>query len=380
MTLLLSLLLEACQAGEARKEGKQVIREWLVSAESKETANATELRSRYGQLASYIRNGYTAYTIRYNTTGLDGSVLVASGAIFVPDIQQAVPLMNYNHGTYFPSQEQEAPSYIGYGYEVMMGKLFASAGYLVVMPDYIGYGSTKDKPHPYGAYHEIGGSVIDMLRAVKEFVEKKEIRLSGKNFYCGWSEGAAVSLATVKLLENSHPGEFTPTTSVLNAGPYFSSGFVHHVLDATRPLKYMKTYAWILQSYNAVYNIGRPLSYYFREPAAGALKEGPGAYIPQEPHKLLTEEFRNNYRSGKDTALRNAFLRNDLWNWEPSSKVVFCHGDRDDYVPLFNSEKAYHTMKAKGADVELKVFKGQDHSSGVLQFVREAFENFEAAK
>jgi predicted esterase len=45
-------------------------------------------------------------------------------------------------------------------------------------------------------------------------------------------------------------------------------------------------------------------------------------------------------------------------------------------VPLFNSEKAYTAMKAKGADVQLNVFKGHTHTSGVYNFVQQAFATF----
>ena len=351
-----------------------------MSAEAKDKVGVDELKQTYGQFSAFIRNGYTAYRVTYHTTNTDGKDVVASGAIFVPDTKAALPVLNYNHGTYFPSHEREAPSYLGYSYEVIMGKLFSGAGYLVVMPDYIGYGATKKETHPYGAYHEISGSVIDMLRAVNEFCTKNKIALSGKNFFSGWSEGAAVAMATVKSLEENHKGEFTPTATVLNAGPYYSSQFVHHILDADHSLTYMNTYVWILQSYNRLYNINKPLSYYFNEPAATDLKDGPETYISRDPQKLFTETFRNNYKTGKDTALQNALERNDLWNWKPESKIVFCHGDRDDYVPIFNSEKAYSAMKAKGADVSLQVFRGQNHSSGVFNFIREAFTNFEKAR
>lgn len=379
MAIVLTLTSLTCHPKE--KGNKPIIKkDRLVSAEVKDKISDAELKQAYGQLAAYIKNGYTAYRITYNTTNTDGKEIVASGAIFVPDTNTALPLFNYNHGTYFPSQEKEAPSYFGYSYELLMGKLFAGAGYLVVMPDYLGYGATKNIAHPYGAYHEIAGSVIDMLYAVKEFCRKYEITLSGKSFFSGWSEGAAVAVATVKSLEADHKGEFLPTATVVNAGPYYSSGFVHHVLDARQPLTHMNTYVWILQSYNALYNINRPLSYYFNEPAATHLQNGPETTISRYPQQLFTQTFISNYKNGKDTALQNALLRNDLWNWKPGSKIVFCHGDKDDYVPLFNSEKAYSTMKAKGADVILQVFKGQNHSSGVLNFVRVAFNYFEKAR
>lgn len=372
--ILLNVLAQGYSQTE--KEMNQMKKQYLVSAEARSTTTAGELKQNYGQLSVFIKNGYTAYRITYNTTNTDGKPVVASGAVVIPDIKGALPLLNYNHGTYFPSQERSAPSYLSYGSELMVGKLFSAVGYLVVMPDYIGYGTTKNLQHPYGAYHLIAGSVIDMLYAVKELCDKNKIALSGKNFFSGWSEGAAVALATVKELEENHSGQFTPTATVVNAGPYYSSGFVDYILDAEKPLSYMNSYVWVLQSYNRVYEIDKPTSYYFNEPAATDLEESPEAYISHDPKKLFTEKFRDNYKSGRDTALQLAMQENDLWNWKPESKIVFCHGDKDDYVPLFNSEKAYSTMKAKGADVTLNVFKGHTHTSGVYNFALIAVNTF----
>lgn len=122
------------------------------------------------------------------------------------------------------------------------------------------------------------------------------------------------------------------------------------------------------------------MNYYFNEPAATDLQEGNYRNIPKDPQQLFTASFIKSYKAGKETALQKAVLANDLWNWKPDSKIIFCHGDKDEYVPLFNSEKAYETMKAKGADVTLNVFKGQTHSSGIFSFIQQAFTNFEAAK
>ena len=113
------------------------------------------------------------------------------------------------------------------------------------------------------------------MYAVKEFCNKNDITLSGKNFFSGWSEGAAVAVATVKDLEENYKGEFTPAATVVNAGPYYSSGFVNYILDSAKTLTYMSSYIWILQSYNRIYNINKPNDYYFTEPAATDLKDGP---------------------------------------------------------------------------------------------------------
>ena len=375
MAILLNAFGQSCKS-QAAKSNSTLKKQYLVSAEAKTTITANELKRTYGQLSAFIKNGYTAYRITYNTTNTAGNNVVASGAVFIPDIKGPLPLLNYDHGTYFPSQEKSAPSYLHAGSELLLGKLFSGVGYVVAMPDYIGYGATKNLQHPYGAYHVIARSVVDMLYAVKELCDKNHVVLSGKNFFSGWSEGAAVALATVKELEENHDGRFTPSATVVNAGPYYSSGFVNHILDAQKPLTYISSYVWILQSYNRIYGINKPSKYYFNEPAATDLKYGPEAYISHDPQKLFTETFRNNYKAGKDSALQNAMLENDLWNWKPLSKIVFCHGDKDDYVPLFNSEKAYTAMKAKGSDVTLNVFKGHTHSSGVYNFVQQAFTTF----
>ncbi len=385
MKLLLAILLiftQACNFADAKSRGFGTGKDkpYLVSAESKEKVSAEELKQSYGPAAAFIKNGYTAYRITYNTINSDGRGVVASGALFVPDTKAALPLLNYNHGTYFPSKERNAPSYLSYGDELNIGKLFSGAGYLVLMPDYIGYGSTKNEKHPYGAYHIIAGSVIDMLKAVKEFCTKNKIELSGKNFFSGWSEGAAVALATVKALEESKKGEFTPTATVLNAGPYHTSGFIDHILEAKQPLRYMASYAWILKSYSSIYKISKPFSYYFNEPAASELDATPERYTSQDPQQLFTNTFRENYKAGKETALQQAMQANDLWNWKPQSTIVFCHGDKDEYVPLFNSEKAYNTMKSKGADVTLQIFKGQTHTSGALGYIQQLFTTFEKTK
>ncbi len=351
---------------------------FLVSSEQKIKASADELRRSYGAAASFVKNGFTAYRITYNTVSPEGKKVQASGAIYVPDVKGDLPMFNYNHGTIFPSKEQNAPSYMnGYDAESGIGKLFAANGYLVVMPDYLGYGKSKDMDHPYGAYLLTAKAVTDMLYAAKEFCGKKDIPLSGKNFFSGWSEGAAVTLATVLDLEKNSDQNFKPAATVLNAGPYYTSAFVDHVLDATAPLRNMSSYVWVLQSYNRIYHIDRPTDYYFNDPYAKALTEGPEATISHDAQELFNPQFRSDFKSGKDTALVHALIANDLWNGTPNSPVVFCHGDKDEYVPLFNSQKAYDAMKAKGADVTLNVFKGQNHTSGVFSYLQTAFAEFE---
>src|SRR5215204_1845024 len=99
MAILLMLTGLTCRAKEQGNR-PAIEKDKLVTAEVKEKVTGAALKRTYGQLAAYIKNGYTAYRITYNTTDTEGKEIVASGAIFVPDISTALPLFNYNHGTY----------------------------------------------------------------------------------------------------------------------------------------------------------------------------------------------------------------------------------------------------------------------------------------
>lgn len=378
ISVLMTMILNT---GHSRKSDTLSIEDtapYLISVEKKFTYSAGELKKKAGIASLYIKNGFSAYRITYKTYNVDGKQVTASGAVLVPDINQPLPLMNYNHGTIFPDNERSAPGYLSqYNNEVLLAGLFCSMGYLMVMPDYIGYGAAKDLQHPYCAYDFIAATCIDMLRATKEFCNSRQIKLNNKNFFTGWSEGGGVALAVVKNIEEKFSKEFTVTAAAPMAGAYYTSGFAEHVLNSKEDFPFINSYVWVLTTYNWLYNINKPLNYYFKEPYASRLEKDPDAIIPLQPDNLFTTEFRKNYAMGLDTALKNALQKNDLWNWKPKAKIVLCHGDKDNYVPFFNSEKVYEAMKAKGADVKLAAFPGKGHSNALPEYLMTIRNTFE---
>ena len=82
-----------------------------------------------------------AYKIKYKTTDVDGSEIEASGVVFVPQGDVEMPIVSYQHGTI--SDNDNAPSNIeslgNDEYTIMA--VFSSFGFVVSMPDYIGYGA-----------------------------------------------------------------------------------------------------------------------------------------------------------------------------------------------------------------------------------------------
>jgi dienelactone hydrolase len=103
---------------------------------------------------------------------------------------------------------------------------WASAGFAVFVPDYIGFGITSDKEHPYLAYDELFKSNVDGLLAVKQFLSQQDITYDNRLFLAGWSQGAGACLSAHKFIQEQYASEFTVTASSSLAGPYNFRHFI----------------------------------------------------------------------------------------------------------------------------------------------------------
>lgn len=87
------------------------------------------------------------HKLKYRTL-FQGKSITASGIVLLPETEQAVPVVAFQHGTL--TQLENTPSLMTTGLnEVTLGALLASRGYVVIMSDYIGYGDSATLPHPY---------------------------------------------------------------------------------------------------------------------------------------------------------------------------------------------------------------------------------------
>jgi pimeloyl-ACP methyl ester carboxylesterase len=329
-------------------------------------------------VSALTRYSIRVYKLTYTTPNTDGQPVTASGAVLVPVTSEPLPLLSYQHGTISPKDEGRAPSYYRSGGELYTAiSVLASSGYVVVAPDYIGYGASKNLPHPYEHAASLASASLDMLRATREFSKKENIKLNNKNFLLGYSEGGFATLALHKLIEEQHAAEFTITASAPGAGAYNKSAFAEYILKSDQPLNFLSSYVWVLDTYNRVYNINRPLTTYFQEPWATRLQANPFAKMPEQAKQLFTEPFREGILNKTDQPMTTAFRDNDIYDWRPRAPLALFHGTDDDYVPYFNSENAYKAMRARGAtQVELRPIKGGNHFTSVPQYTLEALAFF----
>lgn len=334
-------------------------------------------------LAVYVKNGIKVYRITYKTKNTDGAEITASGALVFPDTDQPASLISIQHGTI--RDDASAPSNFNDGAEAAsFGSLFGSMGYIIAYPDYIGYGASKDYPHPYEHRASLASASLDMLRAAKEFLKKQnEVKWDEKLYLAGYSEGGYATMSLQKMIEEEAPTEFNLIASSCGAGAYDKTAFMKHVINTATQgnASYNSLYLWVMLTYDRVYKLNRPATYYFKEPFASQIaSSGINTSINQSFNTILTDSFKKNLSDGSDVGFINAVSDNDVYNWKPKTPTRLYHGNADKLVFYFNSEKAYNTMKALGANVELITIPNGDHASSITSYLAGTLAFFTATK
>jgi acetyl esterase/lipase len=379
---LLLLITNCSKSDETNGSTPYVDNKYLISSEFLRSHSANGLALVAGafislsDLSDPLKN-IEAYKIKYKTTDVDGSEIVASGVVFVPQGDAEMPIVSYQHGTI--SNNDNAPSNVeslgNDEYTIMAA--FSSFGFVVSMPDYIGYGASVASEHPYEHGNSLGSTSYDMLKATKEFLTNEEVKANNKLFLLGYSEGGYATLALQKYLEDK--GDLSITHSLPSAGAYNKTEFSKNILNQNIELPHMANYLWVLYTYNRIYeNLRRPWSDYVLAPYAEILININSREITQisldkfetNPQKLFTSDFLKNLNDGTDKAFLSALSDNDLLDWTPIAPITFYHGTEDQFVYPLNSISAAATLKEKSTEVTYVPMEGENHSTGSIEYFK----------
>ncbi|QJW92238.1 prolyl oligopeptidase family serine peptidase [Spirosoma taeanense] len=342
-----------------------------------------QLRGRFTGSSSlfqfFIRYGVKAYRLEYNTTNTDGKTIKASGALLVPNVPTAAPLLSMQHGTI--GSDSEAPSYFNSGSEAYtFGSVFASQGYIIAAPDYIGYGASKDLPHTYEQREGLATASLDMLRAAREFMSDKNINWDKRLFIAGYSEGGYATMALQKKIEEETSNEFNLVASSCGAGAYDKPAFMQEVVNETTSgiASINRLYIWVLLTYDRIYGLNRPMTYYFKEPYASQVAaQGRNASIGVSLNTAFTDTFKKSVNEGTDAGFLKAVQDNDIHDWKPRTPTRLYHGDADNTVFYLNSQNTYDAMQKRGAtNVKLFRLAGRTHATGILDFITGTYDFF----
>lgn len=301
-----------------------------------------------------------ALAVIYETVDPWGGHTQASGVVALPQASgQRWPLASYQHGTL--AKKSEAPSQNASG-ERLIGLALAATGYLAVLPDYLGLGSSPGVPAYHHARSE-GTAGVDLLRAARSLAAERGVALNGQLFLLGYSHGGHATMALLRELETYHADEFTVTAAAPMAGAYDLSGVTAEDFLSPRPKPNPYYLALLLAAYQDIYRLAPSLADLLAPPYNSTLpplltgQHSGGeinAAMPADPVAIIRPEYLAAFRADPEHPLRLALRDNDVFRWTPRSplRLYHCSGDQD--VAPANSQVAYQAFRAAGAtQVEL---------------------------
>jgi pimeloyl-ACP methyl ester carboxylesterase len=331
--------------------------------------------------ASLLKYGISAYRLVYKTRNWDGTIINASGLLLIPATTNPVPMIGQQHGTIF--SEAEAPSNFGPASEAYQyGTIFASNGFIIASPDYIGYGESKGLIHTYEHRASLAQTSLDMLRAAREYINSNSaVHWDSRLYLAGYSEGGYATMSLYKKMQEEVPTEFNLRAVSSGAGAHDKTTFTKTLLtqpSAVNP-QWNRAFLWVLLTYNQIYpTLRRPLDYYFKEPYLSDIKANQQlATLNGSFNDVLTDTFKMGILNGTDTAFLSAVAENDVYNWKPLIPLLLVHGTADPQVYFLNSQNAYAAMLAQGSTVvKLLPLVGKTHVETIPDWLASTYTLF----
>ncbi len=339
------------------------------------SANTMKTLASFIGLQNYvnqIKYDITLYKVRYQTSYHDEKI-TASGLIAVPTGKEgSFPLLSAQHGTIFSNED--APSNFNIPNNISGFELLASFGYITLIPDYLGYGDSRELLHPYYDFEHTAGAITDFIQAAKEFLPEIEVEENGQLFLMGYSEGGYATVAALKAIEENPALDLEVTAAAVGAGGY---DIVNMMEDITTWETYTSpaNLVFVVIAYNITNNWNRPLTDFFQEPYASRLENlldgrlNGGAINTQLNDTLavlFNPAFLDGLKKGTETDFLNALHANSVHNWKPITPLRLYHSEGDEIVPVANSTATFAQMQENGA-TQVEYFmdnKGDSHSAG----------------
>lgn len=325
----------------------------------------------FGNFAPLARYDVDFYRMVYKTT-FKGKLINVSGLLAVPKNVPVIPsLLSAQHGTIF--RAAEAPSNFPATFSGF--ELFASAGYVTVIPDYIGYGISQNITHPYFDKNYSGLTVVDMIKAAKHYLRKQQIAISPRLFLVGYSEGGYATMAAQQEIETNPFHHLSVTAAAEGAGSYDLSLTLNIIAD-TSTYAAPSLLAFIVKAYNSTYDLNRPFSDFLREPYASRIPElldgtksraEIDAALTTSTAALFNPVFYAELKNpAKETALKQLLARNSFLNWVPKSPTRLYHGTADEASYFQTSLVTFNRFRAAGAtNVEFFPIPNGNHSVSI---------------
>ena len=318
-----------------------------------------------------LRFAVDTYQLAYRSTDFDGSPATIQARLFVPRYAEpeSRPLLVFGSGTTGIADacapSREVPEVRRWGHYQANMLAYASAGFITIFPDYLGF-NDPDRPQRYFSRPAEAHALLDAARAARAFLAgyPQQVRPSGTVFAAGYSQGGHAAFAAADLRPTYAPevglrgvigfAATTNVTALLKEGAYYAP--------------------YILYSYSAMYgreqiDPGR----YLQERWAWSLEADVNsmcvdeiqAYYPFEGRKLFRPEFyealHGDRLNEEYPALAAALFDNRSGASGHGLPALVVQGDADTIVTTASQSRFVEELRRGGSEVSFLVLKGIAH-------------------
>lgn len=308
------------------------------------------------QLYQYTHKHFVTFPVAYWSQTPQGDSLLVSGRVYLPKYRILNGIIIANH--YTMTSDEEVPSN-----RISMEMIFLMKGYAVIMPDYVGYGLSREEVHPYLHWRSAAQTAVDLLNCMPELLDYYGYSYPKDVVVTGYSQGGAVALGVARMIEENYhqENEWSVRKLYAGAGPYDPAGTYLFSMERNE-MGIPAAIPLIVMGLNDAYELGFTLDEFFLDPllsnyedwvvskeyTVGQINQLMGSTIMSE---LMTEDALT-LDSPQADMLYEVLLWNSNVGYDLQAPAYFLHSLEDEVVPLLNSIN----LEAEMPDKEEKTF------------------------
>lgn len=348
----------------------------LVSSQRVGTVSAAQINRRasevFGSSApEQFRGSLNLYNVTYRSVDANGRNAVLSGMVVIPSGGAPKGLVVFNHGTmaYNGSVPSRLTDKTKGGEPELAMLAFASGGYAIAMPDYIGQGDHTGG-HPYPANVTNARAGMDLIKPARDVGRRNGLDIGRQLYVTGYSEGGGVAMAQTRELERSSDPAYSVTASAPASGPYDLSGTtLDWMIDQPTDQAgfVIRTYLLGYMIYSVHKLKGVKITDYFKPSMAFAINNSYGgktkdddiikrlgvtAVLMRSKNNLFNVTTPKFKRAAESADVRDPAVKmlrdNNAYDWSPRSPMLMINLEGDTVVTDENSKKAFRTMRNRG--------------------------------
>ena len=318
---------------------------------------------------------YMNYVFNYPSIDPFGNPCTLSGTItvdksLIKDDQPYNGILLYNHFTIYATTQAPSRGAV----EFPTGAAFTN--FIVVAPDYYGFGITEKEPQAYCIARANGRASLDAYLAAKRMIEDLNVKKGDDFVIAGYSEGGQTTMSVLREISERH-SEIKVKRAFAGEGPYDINSMYDAITKGDTEMP--STVCNLLYAYNHFFNLGYDIHDYLKDPVAKNFNEW---FLSKKyKRKALDEELIKTKKTSDlcteavlDTnsslshRFKEAFRTDALTSgWTPRSDfdVMLFHDTKDDVVPVENFYAMSKFLKDNG--IKTQEFVGEYSSEATKE-------------